>query len=141
MRISDWSSDVCSSDLVREQPVQHRIFRKLYRADDAGPRRAAPLRPWHHRRPPPLRRARQPEVLTMAETAHSGERRPLPSSLIGALEERFGDRFQRGEAVLGQHGSSRSEEHTSEIQSLIRISYADFCLKKKNTKNQYELTH
>src|SRR3546814_20616705 len=44
----------------------------------------------------------------MAETAHSGERRPLPSSLIGALEERFGDRFQRGEAVLGQHGSSES---------------------------------
>src|SRR3546814_2922547 len=130
MRISDWSSDVCSSDLVREQPVQHRIFRKLYRADDAGPRRAAPLRPWHHRRPPPLRRARQPEVLTMAETAHSGERRPLPSSLIGALEERFGDRFQRGEAVLGQHGSSeRSEEHTSELQSLMRISYAVFCLK------------
>src|SRR3546814_1695855 len=116
MRISDWSSDVCSSDLVREQPVQHRIFRKLYRADDAGPRRAAPLRPWHHRRPPPLRRARQPEVLTMAETAHSGESRPLPSSLIGALE--------------------RSEEHTSELQSLMRISYAVFFLKKKkNTKN------
>src|SRR3546814_13871701 len=44
----------------------------------------------------------------MAETAHSGERRPLPSSLIGALEERFGGRFQRGEAVLGQHGSSES---------------------------------
>src|SRR3546814_9676166 len=29
----------------------------------------------------------------------------------------------------------RSEEHTSELQSLMRISYADFCLKKKNTKN------
>lgn len=44
----------------------------------------------------------------MAGTAHSGERRPLPASLVGALEERFGDRFQRGEAVLGQHGSSES---------------------------------
>src|SRR3546814_9670708 len=103
----------------------------------------------------------------MAETAHSGERRPLPSSLIGALEERFGDRFQRGEAVLGQHGSSeshfapvlpdavvfahstddvRSEEHTSELQSLMRISYAVFCLKKKKThthkktKNEDECT-
>src|SRR3546814_1044377 len=32
-----------------------------------------------------------------------------------------------------QHG--RSEEHTSELQSLMRISYADFCLKKKKTKN------
>src|SRR3546814_10245681 len=30
---------------------------------------------------------------------------------------------------------SRSEEHTSELQSLMRISYAVFCLKKKNTKN------
>src|SRR3546814_5550063 len=32
--------------------------------------------------------------------------------------------------------STRSEEHTSELQSLMRISYAVFCLKKKNTKNQ-----
>src|SRR3546814_8874962 len=33
----------------------------------------------------------------------------------------------------GGHGNrSRSEEHTSELQSLMRISYADFCLKKKN---------
>src|SRR3546814_1579595 len=34
--------------------------------------------------------------------------------------------------VLAQHGE-RSEEHTSELQSLMRISYAVFCLKKKNT--------
>src|SRR3546814_4237435 len=32
----------------------------------------------------------------------------------------------------GQAGIGRSEEHTSELQSLMRISYADFCLKKKN---------
>ena len=44
----------------------------------------------------------------MAGTAHSGERKPLPASLAAALEERFGDRFQRAEAVLGQHGSSES---------------------------------
>src|SRR3546814_10331101 len=41
---------------------------------------------------------------------------------------------------LGRYGpyaaiGSRSEEHTSELQSLMRISYAVFCLKKKNTKN------
>src|SRR3546814_1053234 len=35
--------------------------------------------------------------------------------------------------------SLRSEEHTSELQSLMRISYAVFCLKKKNTKNQHTL--
>src|SRR3546814_1680626 len=39
------------------------------------------------------------------------------------------------------HGSivSRSEEHTSELQSLMRISYAVFCLKKKNTKDRRDL--
>src|SRR3546814_14457838 len=45
---------------------------------------------------------------TSAETSHSGERRPLPSSLKGSLGERFVDHFQRGDAVLGQHGSSES---------------------------------
>lgn len=44
----------------------------------------------------------------MAGTEHSAERKPLPASLVAALEERFGDRFQRSEAVLGQHGSSES---------------------------------
>src|SRR3546814_8461928 len=36
---------------------------------------------------------------------------------------------------------SRSEEHTSELQSLMRISYAVFCLKKKNKKNTQENRH
>src|SRR3546814_1621292 len=44
-------------------------------------------------------------------------------------------------AVAGAHRGIRSEEHTSELQSLMRISYAVFCLKKKtknkNTKPQY----
>src|SRR3546814_2645996 len=35
----------------------------------------------------------------------------------------------------------RSEEHTSELQSLMRISYAVFCLKKKNKKNKNTITH
>src|SRR3546814_1397224 len=36
---------------------------------------------------------------------------------------------------------ARSEEHTSELQSLMRISYAVFCLKKKNTKNKYMIAN
>src|SRR3546814_10726605 len=36
------------------------------------------------------------------------------------------------------HGPDRSEEHTSELQSLMRISYAVFCLKKKNTEPQHD---
>src|SRR3546814_9885852 len=38
-------------------------------------------------------------------------------------------------------GADRSEEHTSELQSLMRISYAVFCLKKKNTQNNERSTH
>src|SRR3546814_7047158 len=38
----------------------------------------------------------------------------------------------KGEIKMPGHGSMRSEEHTSELQSLMRISYAVFCLKKKN---------
>src|SRR3546814_4592271 len=36
--------------------------------------------------------------------------------------------------LVGQHGDHRSEEHTSELQSLMRISYAVFCLKKKKKR-------
>src|SRR3546814_2064370 len=36
--------------------------------------------------------------------------------------------------VIQGHGSGRSEEHTSELQSLMRISYAVFCLKKNNSR-------
>src|SRR3546814_4919202 len=44
---------------------------------------------------------------------------------------------QRAKQVAGtRHRSSRSEEHTSELQSLMRISYAVFCLKKKKKKHQ-----
>src|SRR3546814_3848728 len=47
------------------------------------------------------------------------------------VEQSIGD---AGDGV-GRAGARRSEEHTSELQSLMRISYAVFCLKKKNTKN------
>src|SRR3546814_7035223 len=87
MRISDWSSDVCSSDLDREE-AGTRIRRDELHADDGTRRQAA--RPDGHlsRRLPAARRL--------------GQRDP------------------------------RSEEHTSELQSLMRNSYAVFCLKKKN---------
>src|SRR3546814_6965858 len=43
--------------------------------------------------------------------------------------------------VVEQCGKFRSEEHTSELQSLMRISYAVFCLKKKNTRRQQVKTN
>src|SRR3546814_1086738 len=45
--------------------------------------------------------------------------------------------LRKHQAVVLVHGCFRSEEHTSELQSLMRISYAVFCLKKKKTKHQY----
>src|SRR3546814_8416263 len=60
----------------------------------------------------------------------------------GAFELRRGFRLGPGQQVLMMEdvvttGLSRSEEHTSELQSLMRISYAVFCLKKKKTHNAF----
>src|SRR3546814_8485925 len=52
---------------------------------------------------------------------------------VGALPK--DDLSVRAARVIQQYGPQRSEEHTSELQSLMRISYAVFCLKKKKTKN------
>src|SRR3546814_7698544 len=65
--------------------------------------------------------------------------RVLGSSGIAVNEMTFSDplafaRWKRSEAPLG--ASVRSEEHTSELQSLMRISYAVFCLKKKTIANR-----
>src|SRR3546814_7324544 len=105
MRISDWSSDVCSSDL-------------------AGPDTA-----W---KVVGLR-----SLLEMAQDSHA--------SVISSLEEdmkRDEAELERGKApaALGANAAPadqatvliRSEEHTSELQSLMRTSYAVFCLKKKH---------
>src|SRR3546814_970260 len=56
----------------------------------------------------------------------------------GGRAQRFGKPAAAGEQVLGglRH---RSEEHTSALQSLMRISYAVFCLKKKNTRTKQRI--
>src|SRR3546814_2372176 len=56
-------------------------------------------------------------------------------SLFGRLFRRHAA-AERGEARRARHGRRRSEEHTSELQSLMRISYAVFCLKKKKKNKQ-----
>src|SRR3546814_3980667 len=96
MRISDWSSDVCSSDLgacpfdPRRQCAadRHAIWPYLPHGRLEARRRASARRAIHGRRADRDRRRR------------------------------------------------RSEEHTSELQSLMRISYAVFCLKKKKNNNR-----
>src|SRR3546814_3350778 len=55
---------------------------------------------------------------------------------FGKLDEPPGEAVMEKDAVAMLYGGSRSEEHTSELQSLMRISYAVFCLKKKKNKRR-----
>src|SRR3546814_9276723 len=64
---------------------------------------------------------------------------------VAQIGEIFFEHVERAEAVERLHriigiANPRSEEHTSELQSLMRISYAVFCLKKKNTKTETHTT-
>src|SRR3546814_9681342 len=99
MRISDWSSDVCSSDLGADflrSEIQHDIAGQMQHVS-AGE---------IHEHQACLRV--EPEVAERVEVQVAGE-------------------VRNGQPVA----ADRSEEHTSELQSLMRISYAVFCLKKK----------
>src|SRR3546814_1618525 len=116
MRISDWSSDVCSSDLAALEQW-FRIVQYL-RVEAVG-HRVAEVRP--------LRSA------FLVGRIDLGEQRVEVEivEMFGAaadLAEQFGAADHLVEAAAAE---LRSEEHTSELQSLMRISYAVFCLKKK----------
>src|SRR3546814_5008313 len=100
MRISDWSSDVCSSDLAGQTVVEEvQVF--------AG---------------------NQIQALDMYNTFWDPTVHPVNLHKDGEFAARIS---RRSTYWLQQR---RSEEHTSELQSLMRISYAVFCLKKKNKK-------
>src|SRR3546814_7834858 len=60
---------------------------------------------------------------------------PLRQALAGGQVERF----TNAQLCLGFLANGRSEEHTSELQSLMRISYAVFCLKKKKQEHKHEI--
>src|SRR3546814_5703630 len=97
MRISDWSSDVCSSDLIATAIAEANL-----------PVLAVGL----------VERAAYRDIFDFSKTLSE-----LESDTTSGLEN------ARGNAAK----LARSEEHTSELQSLMRISYAVFCLKKKST--------
>src|SRR3546814_1199253 len=112
MRISDWSSDVCSSDLQDE----HRfVVMQRQRC------RHRPLFPPDHDRAQIIMR-RERTMQIAGIKGRASEPRVVPGHI--AVEESVGLRDGR---------DARLEAHTSELQSLIRISYVVFCL-KKNTK-------
>src|SRR3546814_8880110 len=101
MRISDWSSDVCSSDL------------------------RGPGIPHAHRE-----QTGQPAAERTIDQAHNEQRGGQP-------DEDQRPAFRRQRRPEQETDQDRSEEHTSELQSLMRISYAVFCLKKKKKKHKY----
>src|SRR3546814_3061240 len=129
MRISDWSSDVCSSDLTRwRRPRQARL--SAPRPDFPSTRHASDI--LSVGRPGFIVAGRAGALSGKAERALGciGER---GSRHVGNMRLFPALRLNRG--ILGKHiGGAvqpRSEEHTSELQSLMRISYAVFCLNKK----------
>src|SRR3546814_5300285 len=102
MRISDWSSDVCSSDLEI-------VERGRGRAREHPQRIAVEI--------------------DHAIGQHEAVAEP-PQRIGGVSRARLVERHHNR---LSSPRTRRSEEHTSELQSLMRISYAVFCLKKKKT--------
>src|SRR3546814_7971712 len=113
MRISDWSSDVCSSDLAAIRSRRLARSSSRGRGDVIGCDKAK-----GQRRPDRAARAR----IAIAERA--------AGIVAGGVE------LRNWPVVAIEHARvRRSEEHTSELQSLMRISYAVFCLKKKNTNH------
>src|SRR3546814_10720719 len=123
MRISDWSSDVCSSDLV---PLPGAL---------ALPRlivtRTTPL---------PSTYLIGPPTACVRLNPFDSDQRMRPDALLGTSSAREPMRSKRPSLP-----TNRSEEHTSELQSLMRISYAVFCLKKQpnhhNTKTIANIPH
>src|SRR3546814_10568043 len=102
MRISDWSSDVCSSDLIACPGHQDaKRFRRRKRSMSRTPKHAVIL-------------------------CH-----PKRDSFNGAVADAYCAAVRDIGHEVCLRDLYRSEEHTSELQSLMRISYAVFCLKKK----------
>src|SRR3546814_4149614 len=123
MRMMDGSSDVCLSDLDRlrfriiaisrsDLPIAARRMTSSLRGLSPGILRLRIGRPWRRRA---SRNASAPMNAAARHRQAEGS-----SGLLVAKE---------------QHPGGRSEEHTSELQSLMRISYAVFCLKKKKQHN------
>src|SRR3546814_8144064 len=130
MRISDWSSDVCSSDLRRPRTTAGRPFLPPSRASSG--RAAAPPRP------SPIAAFRGATASCEGSCPEPGGK-PLGSAQRQREngERRVLVRARGEDGAIHQHQIAdlpRSEEHTSELQSLMRISYAVFCLKKKKKK-------
>src|SRR3546814_8770608 len=124
MRISDWSSDVCSSDLAAKVPVLVSPLTDLPSSfeqlgatqSNAGRLKAAGVDV-------------SVGVFDDDDAHKMGYATQYAGNLVGLTRVPSASGLSWDQAFAAI--SSRSEEHTSELQSLMRISYAVFCLKKK----------
>src|SRR3546814_5842303 len=110
MRISDWSSDVCSSDLGVQMPIPQSVTASSALTQRQAYSGELPLSSFERLREVLVDDAGVLQVELHAEKSRGAKR------LQGTV-----------------NGELRSEEHTSELQSLMRISYAVFCLKTKKS--------
>src|SRR3546814_1325204 len=119
MRISDWSSDVCSSDL---------LARQFPEAVEIGAPAALPI---EHVGDHAVHLV---AILGLGELVAMGLReqaRRVLRLVRGRRQEGPVDGIEPVHRTVSAQDVGRSEEHTSELQSLMRISYAVFCLNKK----------
>src|SRR3546814_8814789 len=107
MRISDWSSDVCSSDL-HQRALEQRLHKPIRCQEGMKP------------------------SFEIADHQQGSDRNVPEIKPIDAQDRTIRQDHPANKGKQHIKGL-RSEEHTSELQSLMRISYAVFCLKKKNT--------
>src|SRR3546814_3255097 len=116
MRISDWSSDVCSSDLAADRAAA------AVEEHDAHARRPCQRGQLHLGELQRPARGHQAAVLGAVGVAEHHRLPVAAGAQVGAID---------GVVEQRAHHRRRSEEHTSELPYLMRISYDDFCLTNK----------
>src|SRR3546814_9334316 len=132
MRISDWSSDVCSSDLLQRRVVAAESSSRVAQDQLQMLRRE--------------KRELQRRITLLQDDVRKAEEAVSKSRMVANEEAGRVEALRRENVLDAEHASSwekrektwqkereddRSEEHTSELQTLMRHSYAVFCLKKK----------
>src|SRR3546814_3025197 len=143
MRISDWSSDVCSSDLAATASIYKTASARATKdkaaltalaakAGGASEAADAYLAWGDYARAAELYRAALKQ--TPADPGQVNTRLGIALARAGNVEEAR----KALAAVTGPWSDVRSEEHTSELQSLMRISYAVFCLKNTNKQQNIQ---
>src|SRR3546814_1092994 len=133
MRISDWSSDVCSSDLARDGTLELATGDMPLLAQDAAAAWLADLAAlWQDGQSRPLAFAPDAAFAWLEKLDKDDDEAAAWKAACDVIEDRqgFGDGHDAWFRLAFRPPGMRSEEHTSELQSLMRTAYAVFCLTK-----------